>query len=163
MSESKRRFDIRHIYLKDASFESPHAPAIFTELNTQPNIDVQVKVKHRSINDAKTAFEVVLFAQVTGKAEDKTIFLAEIQQAGTFHIEGFGENEILPMLEIVAPTNLLPYAREAISNLTGRGGLPPVLISPVNFEALFMAKHKKEAEAAQNSVEDKSQNTSEKT
>jgi preprotein translocase subunit SecB len=32
---------------------------------------------------------------------------------------------------------LFPYAREAIDNLVVKGGFPPLMLAPVNFDALY--------------------------
>lgn len=151
-------FDIRQVYLKDASFESPASPQIFAELTEHPEIDVQIKVKYNAINEEKTLYELVLLLQAHAKLKDKTAFLAEVQQAGIFLLRDFPENEIQPMMEIVAANQVFPYARESISSLASRGGFPPVLINPINFEGLFRQKlanqMKKESEDEANSSED---------
>jgi len=42
-----------------------------------------------------------------------------------------------PILAIGCPNILFPYARESISDAINRAGFPPVLLAPVNFEALY--------------------------
>ena len=85
---------------------------------------------------------------VTSKMGETTAFLVEIQQAGVFHIEGIPKNDLPLALEIACPTVLLPFAREAISDLVGKAGFPQLLLSPINFEGLFQQKLKVEAEKA---------------
>jgi preprotein translocase subunit SecB len=35
---------------------------------------------------------------------------------------------------------LFPYARETVSDIINRAGFPPVLLAPVNFEALYQQR-----------------------
>ena len=41
------------------------------------------------------------------------------------------------MLGIACPNILFPYVREVISDLVVRAGFPPVVLAPVNFEAIY--------------------------
>jgi preprotein translocase subunit SecB len=78
-----------------------------------------------------------LSVTVTAKLGDKTAFLVEVAQAGVFQIRNVAEPDLAPILGIGCPSVLFPYAREAISDIIGRAGFPPVLLAHVNFEALF--------------------------
>ena len=82
-------------------------------------------------------YEVVLTVTITAKKKKKTLFLIEVQQAGVFQIINIAEEEMLPILNIVCPNIIFPYMRETISDIVTRAGFPPVILSPVNFEALF--------------------------
>lgn len=130
------QFAIQKIYVKDVSFEAPHAPVIFTE-KWAPHIDLQLSSNSQAVGE--NLFEVVLTVTVTAKLGDKTAFLVEVQQAGVFTIQGVGEN-LGPILGSFCPNILFPYAREAISDLVTRGGFPQLLLAPVNFDALY-AQH----------------------
>lgn len=138
------KFDVRKVYVKDLSFESPQAPDVFVQSEQTPSIDVQLSISHKKLSDQTAFHEVVLSVTVTAKAKDQTIFLAEVQQAGVFQIEGVGGTELPLALEIACPNMLLPFAREAISDLVGKGGFPQLLISPVNFEALYQRKRQQQ-------------------
>jgi len=71
------------------------------------------------------------------------------QQAGVFHIVGLPEQELPLALEIACPNVLLPFAREAVSDLVGKAGFPQLLLAPINFESLFQQKraHQKDQES----------------
>lgn len=130
-------FNLKKVYIKDISFESPMSPQIF--LNEQaPEVDVQMNITHSALEEANL-YEVVLTITVTAKGGDSTFFLCEVQQAGLFEVTG--ANDEMPMvLEIACPNILLPFIREAIADLVGKGGFPQLLINPINFEALFHQK-----------------------
>jgi len=131
----QQQLSIHSIYLKDASFESPAAPGIF-QTQAQPNIQINVGINTQQIAD--DAHEVLLTVTATAKlADEKTAFLAEVHQGGVFTLRGFTKDELGPMLGIYCPNVLFPYAREAVANLVSKGGFPPLMLQPVNFEALY--------------------------
>jgi len=135
MSE-EQQFSVQKIYLKDVSFESPNSPQSFTAGNEwQPQINVNVNSSHNPMGE--NLYEVVLDITVTAKQDEKTIFLTEVKQAGIFMMSGFADENKGGMLGAYCPETLFPYAREAISELIAKGGFPQLLLSPVNFNALY--------------------------
>ena len=130
-------FQIEKIYAKDVSLEIPNAPQVFME---QGNPQLEVQIASEIQNFAEGLYEVTVTATVTARAGEKTVFLAEAVQAGIFSIRNVGAQELDPLLSIGCPTILFPYLRETISDLVTRGGFPPVLLSPVSFEALYMQR-----------------------
>ncbi len=130
-------FTIRKIYTKDVSFETPNSPEMFS-LEWTPNADVNLRTEVRQL--APGEYEIILAITAMVTIGDKTAFLAEVQQAGIFTIVGLTTEELAPVLGAYCPGVLYPYAREIISELVVRGGFPPFLLAPVNFDALY--KHK---------------------
>ena len=130
-------FAIEKIYIKDLSLEIPNAPSIFLERDT-PEINMQLGGKNQRIDEG--LYEVLLTVTVTAKIKDKIMFLVEVQQAGIFRIRNVSDEEIDPVLGIGCPTILFPYLREAVSDIVTRAGFPPVILSPVNFEAIYQQK-----------------------
>lgn len=145
-------FDIRKIYLKDCSLESPNAPNIFLEDMGAPEVNIDATIKAVAL-DQEDYHEVILGITVTTNMGDKTGFLVEIQQAGVFHIAGIPEGDMPLALEIACPNVLLPFAREAISDLVGKAGFPQLLLSPINFESLYQQKRQKLAEKQKKEAE----------
>lgn len=145
-ADQQQQLSIHSIYLKDASFESPSAPGIF-QSNAQPNITVNVGINTQQLGD--DTHEVTLTVTATAKlAEDKTAFLAEVHQGGVFTLRGFDRDALGQVLGIYCPNMLFPYAREAVANLVTKGGFPPLMLQPVNFEALY-AQHLQRQEQEQ--------------
>ena len=140
----KPKFDIKKIYLRDVSFESPESPHIFTQQDFAPQIGVQIRIDHTAL-EPSGHFEVVLIVTATAKHEDKSIFLVEVHQAGIFEISGIPEDRLKAVLEVACPNVLLPFAREAVADLANKGGFPQLLITPVNFEALYANKRSRAA------------------
>jgi preprotein translocase subunit SecB len=144
MSEQQPVFNIDKIYLKDLSLEIPNAPHVFTERET-PRVDINLH------NEVKTLradlYEVILTATVTAKHDDKTAFLIEVAQAGIFQIRDCPQEALAGMINITCPAALLPYAREAVSNVLGRAGFPPVVLPHVEFEAIYRQRLEEQRQA----------------
>jgi preprotein translocase subunit SecB len=132
-----QQFAIQKVYMKDMSFETPNSPTIFTS-EWKPEINLQLTSDAKPVSNG--VFEVVLSVTVTAKLADKTAYLAEVQQAGIFTVNGFEEGQQGPMLGAFCPNVLYPFAREAVADLIGKGGFPPVYLAPVNFDALYAQK-----------------------
>ena len=130
-------FAIEKIYVKDLSLEIPNAPNIFLERDA-PEINMQLGGKNQTIDDG--LYEVLLTVTITAKIKDKVMFLVEVQQAGIFRIRNVSDEEIEPVLGIGCPNILFPYLREAVSDTVTRAGFPPVILNPVNFEAIYQQK-----------------------
>jgi len=141
-------FSIEKIYVKDASLEIPNAPQIFTD-RTQPQVSVELGNFAQVLEEG--VFEVAIKVTVTSKIVDKTVFLVEVTQAGIFQIRNVPEENIEMIAGITCPNILFPYAREVVSDLVVRAGFQPVLLNPINFEALF-AQQKQQQENAAESV-----------
>jgi len=137
--EQAHAFDIRKIYLKDSSLESPNAPGIFLDDPSKPEVSIEATIKTEKL-EQDDFYEVTLGMTVTSKIGEKTAFLVEVLQSGVFHIVGLGGDELPLALEIACPNVLLPFAREAISDLVGKAGFPQLLLSPINFESLYQQK-----------------------
>jgi preprotein translocase subunit SecB len=133
-----KQFSIQKLYLKDASFESPGTPHSFSFTKWNPKIDLNLTNTHKHIDG--DIFEAVLCLTATITREEKTAFLIEAQFAGLFAISGFDDAEQKYLLGSQAMTVLFPYVREVVSDLATRGGFPPLILSPVNFDALYQ-KH----------------------
>ncbi len=148
--ETKKQFSIQKIYLKDSSFESPGTPESFSYKKWNPQVEINLNNTHGKVGE--DTYEAVLRITATVTHEDATAFLIEVQQAGLFGMTGFDDTEKGFLLGSQCMTVLFPYAREAISEMSMRGGFPPLVLSPVNFDALYQ-QHVKEQQAAQEAPE----------
>lgn len=146
MSETQNtaKVEAKKVYLKDASFESPASPEIFSHDNIQPELDVQMTMTHHQIQSDQNYYEVVLQTTVTAKHDNKPLFVAEVQQAGIFEIVHVDEEHLEVVLETACPHVLLPFSRESMASLISKGGFPQLLISPINFQALYHQKKARE-------------------
>jgi preprotein translocase subunit SecB len=93
-------------------------------------------------------FEVTVTATVTTKVKDKTLFLVEAKQAGIFEIRNVPDEQMQGIVSIVCPQMIYPYLRAIVSDVCTRAGFPPIILTEVNFQAMFEAQ--KAQAAAQN-------------
>ncbi|MBD2859973.1 protein-export chaperone SecB [Spongiibacter sp. KMU-158] len=140
-------FALQRIYIKDASFESPASPVVFTKA-WKPKIQVDLNTRSQPV--AEKNFEVTLTVTITAKLEDQeeTAFLVEIQQGGLFLIDGVEGEQLRQLLGIACPNMLFPYIREAVDALVVKGGFPALALQPVNFEGLYRQAQQEAAKQA---------------
>lgn len=132
------QFLIQRIYMKDSSFEAPHTPGIFQQ-EWHPELNLDLSTTHLALNE--TTYEVVLNLTATVKNQSQIAFLVEVRQAGIFTIQGAQSPQQLEhLLESFCPNILFPYAREAISSEVVRASFPQLVLSPINFDAIYMDK-----------------------
>lgn len=128
------QFTIQKVYVKDISFETPNSPQIFLE-KWAPEVSLQLR--SAATQQGEDVHEIVLSLTITAKQGEKTGYLIEVHQAGVFTIKGFNEHDMKTMLGSYCPNILFPYGREVVSDLVTKGGFPPLLLAPVNFDALY--------------------------
>jgi preprotein translocase subunit SecB len=139
-------FNIQRIYLKDLSLEQPNSPQILLE-NAQPQVDINLTLAAEPIQEG--LFEVSVTATVNTKVNDKTLFLVEAKQAGIFEIRNLPQEQLEGILGVVCPQMIYPYLRAIVSDVCTRAGFPPVLLTEVNFQAMFEAQQQARAQQAQ--------------
>jgi len=147
MSEQQEQpfFGIEKIYVKDLSLEIHNAPQVFLQRET-PEIHVDLNTKGVQLEEG--VYESTLIITVTATAEEKTLFLVEVEQAGIFQIRNVPPSDVEQVLRVACPNILYPFIREVVSDMTVRAGFSPVILNPMNFEALY---HEQEAAKAQQS------------
>jgi len=134
VQQGDREFHIARLYVKDLSYEAPHAPKIFRQ-EYKPKVEVDLQTAAVKMED--DFHEVVLTLTVINKIDDAVAFIVELKHAGVFSIKQFPENEMDYVLGAVCPNIIFPYAREVISEAISRGGFPQLYLAPVNFDALY--------------------------
>jgi preprotein translocase subunit SecB len=139
------RFSVQRIYLKDVSLEAPDSPEAFRRAY---NPQVSFSINSRSKKLDGSMYEVVLRLTADVKQDNKTSFLVEVQQAGIFEVAGIEGDRLEQVLSITCPTVLFPYGREAIDSLVTKASFPPLMLAPINFEAVYLSAKKKQAESA---------------
>ena len=130
-------FQIQRMYLKDLSLEQPNSPQILLE-QQQPQIDINLAMSAEPVADG--VYEVCVTATVTTKVQDKVLFLVEAKQAGIFEIRNVPEDQMKGIVGIVCPQMVYPYLRAIVSDICTRAGFPPILLTEVNFQAMFEAQ-----------------------
>jgi len=147
MNETEKNpvFRIKSQYVKDLSFENPHAPASLTTAETSPAIEVNVGLKAQRLNEDH--FEVVINIAASAKGEIGTLFIAEIDYAGIIQLANVPEDKIEQMLFIDCAFLLFPFARRVLADVTRDGGFPPMLLDPLDFVGLYQRNRQAQEEA----------------
>ena len=136
-------FQIQRMYLKDLSLEQPNSPQILVE-QAQPQVDINLGMSAEPV--AEGLFEVCVSATVTTKVAERTLFLVEAKQAGIFEIRNLPDDQLQGVIGIVCPQMVYPYLRAIVSDVCTRAGFPPILLTEVNFQALFEAQQQQAAQ-----------------
>lgn len=132
-------------YIKDMSLEIPLAPEIFKEMNQAPDIHVDINMSSKKLDDG--AYNVSLTAKVDADIAGKKFFIVELTYAAVATVN-VPEETLEPVLFIELPRLLFPFVRSIIANSLSAAGLPPMMLSPIDFVALYNAKKAEEAEKA---------------
>ena len=140
-------FQIQRMYLKDLSLEQPNSPQILLE-QQQPQVDINLAMNAANVTEG--IYEVSVTATVTTKVQERTLFLVEAKQAGIFEIRNVPEDQLSGILSIVCPQMIYPYLRAIVSDVCTRAGFPPILLTEVNFQAMFEAQQAQQAEQLAN-------------
>ena len=125
-------------YVKDLSFENPHAPRSLAPTSAQPNINIQINVDAAPISESD--FEVLL--RLEGKAESQGLVLYsfELVFGGVFRILNVPPDSLQPFVMIECPRLLFPFARAIVANAVRNGGFPPLLLDPIDFVGLYQQR-----------------------
>ena len=147
-AQAAPQINVLRIYLKDASFESPKVPQLFTQQQQlQPQVRVDLDLHPEQFGD--TSYEVVIDVTVTASQGEDTLFLVEVRQAGIFDIRNVPPEHMPRVLAVTCPEMLFPFARQVIADLAQNGGLPQLLIAPVSFDALYRRHQARQQPAAE--------------
>ena len=134
-TKEERLVSLQTMYIKDVSFEAPKSPGVFLEEEVLPETKSNLANTHDKIGD--DSYDGCLKVRVESTYNDKTIFVAEVEQAGVFVIRGYTEDEVKGLIAVFCPNTLFPYIRELVSSLVTKAGFPALLLQPINFEALY--------------------------
>ena len=140
------QFMVHKLYLKNVSYEAPGVPAAFQE---QAMPQLQLNLNQKVTRFEADAYEVTLSITLTCTINEKTAYLAEVEQAGIFGLTGFDDATLDMMLGTHCPNVLFPYARQAIGDLIAHGGFPPFVLQPINFEGVYAEQMRRRMEQAQ--------------
>ena len=129
---------LQKLYVKDISFESPSAPEVFMQAAIKPKLQIDLSSMNRRLEP--DLYEVTLEITVTAQNQDqndKTLFLIEVEQAGLFTIKGLTGDALAQVLGVLCPQTLFPYLREVVDSSAVKGGFPPLMLAPINFESMY--------------------------
>lgn len=135
-SELSPTFIVRGQYVKDLSFENPHAPQSLMALNTPPKIEVNVDLKAQRVDE--NLYELTMHLAARASIEGNVLFLAELVYGGIFQLSNVPPERIDQIILIDCPFVLFPFARRVLSDVTRDGGFPPLMLDPIDFHSLYV-------------------------
>lgn len=133
-------FRLEKLYLKDLSFESPNAPNAFFLQNTEPKVDMKLKLSNRKLEENHWEACIEISATVKDTKSDKVMFIIEIEHAGAFLLQNIPEEYLQQVLHVDCPTIIFPYTRQLVSQASVDGGFMPFLMEPMNFAGMYQNK-----------------------
>ena len=128
-------FNIKGQYIKDLSFENPNAPQSLIANGNPPKIEVNVELKAQKIQE--NIYETTLYITTRAIADNSTLFLVDLAYSGIFEIANVPPEHIEALVMIDCPFVLFPFARRVVADLTRDGGFPPLMLDPIDFQALY--------------------------
>ncbi len=135
---------VNHQYVKDLSFEVPGAPEIFSTLRSPPQVQINLDVQARRLQEGADVFEVTLAVRAeasdTSSGTARVVFIAELAYGGIFTLTGIPAESVEPVLLVECPRLLFPFARNIVADVTREGGFPPVLLQPIDFVSLWQSR-----------------------
>ena len=142
--QSQYPFFIHDQYVKDISFENPNYLTKYEAKDKQPEVAVNVETHVAKFDDEH--YEVAMNINAKSELDGKSIFVLELTYAGLVSVAKDLKTEVIePILLVHCPFLMFPFAREIVATVTRAGGYPPLMLDPIDFASLYLAK-KKEAE-----------------
>ena len=125
-------------YVRDLSFENPRAPEALRAGAASPQIELGVQLDARGRDGG--VFEVEMKLNAAARREAETVFQIELVYAGLFQVVGVEQEDLEQVLMIECPRYLFPFARRLIADLSAEGGFPPLMLEPMDFAAIYLAR-----------------------
>ena len=139
-------FRLQKLFVKDLSFENPNAPEVFTVKQGEPKVDVNMSLHNKKMEgDGLYEVSLTINTKITHGADNKVLFIIEVEQGGIFVLKNIPEEHIKALLAVDCPAMIFPYTRQIISQLSVDGGFVPFLMEPVNFMALYQNSQRQAA------------------
>ena len=136
-TQEQNQVSIISQYIKDMSLEVPNAPEIYTKLSTQPQIGVELNIDVKKMEN--NMYEVVLNLRINADVNNEKLFIFELAY-GSLNLIKLPEENIEPVLFIEIPKMLFPFARQIVASNLSEANMPPLLLAPVDFAAIYKSK-----------------------
>jgi preprotein translocase subunit SecB len=128
-------------YTKDLSMENPGAPDSLLPGQPTPNVNVNVDVNARKMDEERGLYEVILRVKAEARTEQRAYFLIELSYAGVVLVSDQVPAEHRPTVVMLeGPRQLFPFARAIVADATRDAGYPPLMIQPIDFLDLLRRK-----------------------
>lgn len=125
-------------YIKDLSFENPNIDKLIAGETDQPKLEIEVNVNAKRLQEG--LFESAIEFHATAESKIGIVYELELVYAGLFRLENVPEQAIEQAVLIGCPSMLFPFVRRLVADISREGGFPPLLLDPIDFGALYVAR-----------------------
>jgi len=139
------KLELVRVYTKDLSFENPLSPGIFGE-EWKPEVEMRLHAGGARLEG--NLLEAVLHVNVEARLGGRPAMLVEVVVGGLFAISETTDDELPRALGVTCPAMLYPYVRETVTTLSVRGGFPPFIMQPADFEEIYRRQQAEAREPA---------------
>lgn len=128
------KLELVRVYVKDLSLENPLSPAVFGE-EWKPEVDMRMHAGGSRLENG--LLESTLHVNVEARLGGRPAMVIEVVLGGLFAVTGATDEALPRTLAVSCPGMLYPYARETVTALSVRGGFPPFIMQPADFEEIW--------------------------
>jgi len=130
-------------YMKDFSFENPHAPESLISGWPAPETNVQISLSQQPLKDNAYESSLNFRIEAKNKKDDKMAFIIDLHYGAMVVLHNIPKENVQPVLMVEVPKLLFPFVREIVAGITSQGGYPPLYLTPISFEAIYMNEIKR--------------------
>ena len=141
------RFLVRGQYIKDLSFENPHAPHTLIKPDDKPKVEVNVGLKAQRLSEDH--YELVLNLSGRANGRDAVLFVVELDYGAIIQLVNIPDDKVEPVLFVDCATMLFPFARRVLADVTRDGGFQAMMLEPIDFAALYVYNKQNPPRAAE--------------
>ena len=123
-------------YIRDLSFENPGAPQSNLAGGPNPTFNVSINVSVKKQDEGLYAVELTLNAKAL--RDQAVLFNVELIYGSVFRLRNVTDQQLAPLLMVECPRLVFPFARQVLANTVQQGGFPPLMMDPVDFQALYI-------------------------
>ncbi|MBI1214737.1 MAG: protein-export chaperone SecB [Alphaproteobacteria bacterium] len=133
-------------YIKDMSFENPNAPESLISGWPAPDTNVTVTLHHQPVRDDVYECSVKFGVEAKKKDEDRTCFVIEILYGALVVLKNIKPEQHQAVMMVEVPKLMFPFVREIVAETVAKGGYPPLYLTPISFETIYMDAVKRQQE-----------------
>ncbi len=133
-AEANIAIEIHRFYTKEQTCKMPHGYQAF---QSAEKLDNQTEMSINNQPIAQDTYEVTLNVTVTGIVEQKTAYIANVQQSCVLKISSKDEQQLNKIINVYIPNMLYPYVRKTISDLIGYSGFSPLFLPIMDFSSIY--------------------------
>lgn len=133
-------------YIKDFSFENPNAPESLVSGWNQPETNVQIFLRHQVLKENVYECSINFRIEAKNKDADKVCFIVDLAYGALVALKNVPQENHQPVIMVEVPKLLFPFAREIVASVTSAGGYPPLFLTPVSFETIYINEMKRQQE-----------------